>query len=854
MLTTIRAVLVLCAFNFTLFGVLDRIQKALEKNDFEKAMDLIEKGYEKEPDNAGIYYLHSQLLFTTTYDKFNPEEARQTIIVAREKYDSATEDLKEELLEESILPHDIDSLGIAIRDYLFHETLSKLTQSTIQDFRVKYPDSIYDDILIFKRDSIVFNRVKIADSKEGYADFIQNYTASIFKTEADSLLDRLRYLDLINTGTLKDYIGFRSKYPLTYRMKDVEKYILKVSTASHDQEVLENFIRTARTDVLRKKAADVLFYLTDRETDDHPMKDSIKYAFELFKRVLFPVMDRDIFGFHNTMGSMQIPYSYDDVQEEIKCISTTDDWLFVRKNAVGQIIQKDGNLLIDDVDDYESVSESVALITKDGQQFLYHKSGFRIMEEPVTSAEAFKNGWLKVERNSKWGLYTLMGFPIAEVRYDDIYQLGSFWVFERGGLLGVYTASKILKEIEENGLALEFKFDDLELVNEDLLIGFRDERECLLDNELNFLIPWGDYEIHPDPAGWYLRSEEGYYLYNNTDDRIIDRKYPYIESNDGWLALKTEDDWMLISRSGQLNPQKGYDSIKLINASAALVFNGENKVLVFGSGKEIQLEDHNIQAFPNRPEFLMISNQGALGLYDQNGESVFDGKYDNLTFLNDTLLKVTVKKKQGIIDTKGEFVLKPIFESLDEKDGLILTLHKGAIGCYDLSNNVLIPADYESRISKVGASYLVKKEGLFGLIDANEEEVLGFDFEDIKHWNDTSYLVKQEGKQNIINGLEEILVENIERTHLFYEQGSESIFRIVKDGKFGMISNENGMILKPEYSEILNIGDEENPLFFADQHLNNAGFHVVSYVNESGELIFSKAYRKEEFDRIICDD
>ncbi len=42
-------------------------------------------------------------------------------------------------------------------------------------------------------------------------------------------------------------------------------------------------------------------------------------------------------------------------------------------------------------------------------------------------------------------------------------------------------------------------------------------------------------------------------------------------------------------------------------------------------------------------------------------------------------------------------------------------------------------------------------------------------------------------------------------------------------------------------------------MIFADQHLDKAGFHVVSYVNEIGKLILSKAYTLEEFEDILCD-
>ena len=97
-------------------------------------------------------------------------------------------------------------------------------------------------------------------------------------------------------------------------------------------------------------------------------------------------------------------------------------------------------------------------------------------------------------------------------------------------------------------------------------------------------------------------------------------------------------------------------------------------------------------------------------------------------------------------------------------------------------------------------------------------------------------------------------MHQIEKLELLVEKDKERVFKFVQKGKFGLMSDQSGVLLKAEYSDIFNIGPKENPLFFADQHLSNAGFHVVSYVDDQGKLVFSKAYNKEEFDRILCED
>lgn len=845
----------LFVFQLLVFGTIDKIQKALEKKEFDKAEELIQRGYEKEPNNPGVNYYHALLLFDSTYDGFDADSARIIINKAITKYEEAPEELVSEINEEGITIENIQQLSDRIKNYLFQTTLKDVTLSSIESFRLKYPSSIFDAVLVFKRDSIIFDTIRSVNTKEGYIGFINQYPTSIFKVVADSLLDVLRYEDLEANGTLKDYYVFLKHYPLTNYSRKIESYILRNSTASHDTTSYTQFIQFAKNENLKKRAGDILYYLAPKEAlKIHPKSDSIYQVHQLTSLELFPVMDQNSFGFYTTNYFLQIPYQYNEIQYNTKCQTSIDDWLLVFEGDSGRIINKNNELIINNVDDYQSLNDGLAIISTNGKRWLYHKSGYKVIDNSIVDAEAIDHQWIKIKQNDKWGLYTFLGLPIAQSIYDDIYQLGDFWVFEKNGLLGVYTEALILKEIEERGLSLEFKFEDVELVNQSMLIGFRGNRECLMDNEMNFLIPWGEYEIYPDPSGWYLKTNEGYKLYNNADDRIMNRNYTYLESNEGWLILKTEEDWMLLPKKSGRTPTRGYDSLKIINPYTVLSMKEDQNQLLFGNGNTLTLKDHEIRSFTNHPEYVLISNNGSTGLYNEEGELIIDGTFSSLTFLNDSLVKVTIDKKQGLLTTKGKYLLNPLFDSMDEKEGLVLTLLGGKIGCLDLKNNTLISPNYESRITSMGDNYLARKDGNYGIINGNEDVIISFQYQKITQWNDSLYLVEQDGQLFVIDEQEEIIIEPMEELNPVFEYEDHTIYRFVKNGKFGLISNRWGTILMPEFTDILNIGSREKPLFFADQNLTTAGYHVITYLNEEGKVIFSKAYRKEEFDRILCDD
>ena len=842
-------------FQLLVFGTVDRIQKAMEKKEYDKVLELIGKGYEKEPQNPGISYYHALLFFERDFAEYNIDTARVAIVRAKRLFEEASPDLKQEVIDDGITLELVNKLLERIRDRAFQNTLNDLSISTIRGFQEKFPNSIYADVLTFKSDSIEFRIAKNSNSQNQLIQFIESHPTSIFKPKADSILDDMRVSELMIKGTLNDYYSFLERHPYTHQRQKIENYILKVSTASHREEKFRDFISYSSSRSLKKKAADILYYLVNTKNNiPHPLADSLQKVISSLKNQIYPVMEQGRIGFYDQNGRQQIDNLYLDIQEPAKCQLIDDDWVYVQDIDAGLIVSKSDQVILRNIEDYRSISIDVGLIMQQNKWFLYHKSGFKILDQPVQDASILANKWIKVKQGEKWGLYTYLGLPIAQSIYDDIYKIESFWVFERNGLLAVYTEPLILKEIEEKGLSLEFKFDDIELVNKNALIGFRDDRECLLDSTLNFLIPWGNYEINPEASGWYLKSDQGYRLYNKSEAEVMDRHYPYLESNEGWLALKTEKDWMLIPRNNGLQPSREYDSIKLVNAYSAILLKEGTSSLLFSSGEVVKVDGKQVRTFQNHPQFISISDGTTTALYDESGSQFLTGQFENTVFLNDSLVRVQIRGKQGLIHVNGDWVLNPVFDTIDEKKGLMLTLIKGKIGCYDPLINELIATEYEARVERMGEYYLAKKDGKYGVIDHAKSQILSFSYDQIQAWNDTTYLVKKNNEFLIVDLNEEPVTEPAESLNLLIKNDAQSIYRYIKNGKYGLLSNKFGELLKPEFTDVFNIGTSEDPLFFADQHLDKAGFHVVSYINQKGDLILSKAYTREEFDKILCDN
>ncbi len=841
---------------FAPLGNLDRIKRAFEKLEFDKAHELILKAYEKDPDNAGAIYYSALLYFTESFKGFDPDTARLITINARERFEKSNEEVKLELEEDGVTLQKIDELSISIRDRVYAEVDANISVRVAENFMTLYPNSPYNARLVFRRDSIVFDQVRKNDSLGVYERFLDEYKTEEFREIAIKRIDELRYQVLAHTGELSDYYKFLEKYPGTRFRDDIEAFIFKKATVDHRSTSYISFMQFANNQKLIKKAADILYYLQKENSFefDHPQKDSLSTIEQMEDLQLITAVEDGKFGFHTREGSLQIDYAYDDVAYEYKCDLTDSDWLFVKSTNSNQIINKSGVVVVPKLSEHKDLSFGAALVRHGNQSFLYHKSGFKILETDVRDADVMGGRWIRVLKNGKWALVSFSGSMLTDFEFDDIRMEGEFWVFEKGPLLAVYNEDLIDQDLHEGGLDLEFKFEDLELVNDTVLIGFRDDRECMLDNQLKFLIPWGVYEINPDDSGWYLRTRDGYRLYNHSEQDIMNQVHPYLETNAGWLAVKTSEDWMLLPRTSDVEPSRGYDSLKLLNDFSAFSKAGEEDKLAFSNGSSIEINNRKVRSFFNQPNYLLIEDEEIRSVVDSTGEVRIEGVFDEVTFFNDSLIKVKLEGKSGLVKLDSSFVLDLEYDAIDEDDGLVLSLKEGMIGCLDLGNGTVISPSYESRIERIGPNYLVKQGGKFGLVDAAEDSVLSFMYDEIKFWNDTSHLVRNGVEWNFVNHKEEQIEEPISFLSEILSNEEEAIFKYVRDGKYGLLSNRNGFLLSPEFTDIFNIGSDTDPVFFADQHLDKAGFHVVSYLNKEGDLLLSKAYTLEEFDKILCDN
>jgi hypothetical protein len=81
----------------------------------------------------------------------------------------------------------------------------------------------------------------------------------------------------------------------------------------------------------------------------------------------------------------------------------------------------------------------------------------------------------------------------------------------------------------------------------------------------------------------------------------------------------------------------------------------------------------------------------------------------------------------------------------------------------------------------------------------------------------------------------------------------KKIVKLHRDNYYGVMSSRMGLIIPISFTDIINLGTLDDPLYFTEKYIEEAGIYIVVYYNKKGELVRKQAYEEEEYERILCD-
>ncbi|WP_258099451.1 WG repeat-containing protein [Marinoscillum pacificum] len=840
-------------------GILNRIQKAYIDRDFEKTEKLILKSIQKDTINPGAKYYYSVLFLDTAFQRYHIDSSSLFIEAALNDFHIADAKIHEDLQDIGLSMDELIRQRNEVAKSAFFRADTTNTVAAWDDFRDRYSYSELMSQATYLRDSLAYELVLVIHTWEAYQGYFEQYPNSSFVPQAKENYHILLFKDYTKDDKTESYITFLKEHPKTPFRKQAEEVIFERTTVLNLKKEYIQFIRDYPKSHLVKKAADIAYYLgADPAQIDqqvyrlHPKIDSLKDLHQLNQEVLFTLFSEAKFGFLNSSGEVILDPKYQSVNADYLCGDITDSWLEVKLEDKNILISRTGDSLLSEVEDYQTISPAVRLVRQD-EQYLYHASGFKIIDQTVDDASILKNGWINFKHDYDWGICTPTGKVLLDARYDAIEMVGPYIVVEKDDQMAITT----VQHLSLGDADLDFQFDDYELIQDTLMQVFYEDQEGVIDTKLNFIVPLEEQEVYISGSFWYIKTPDVYQMVKEEEAEIIDQEFSNIAVNDGWLALKKEN-WILLSRyPGGVRPMNDIDSVKMLNEFATLIKKGDTLDLLFQNRERVPLVESNelsVFIWPGSDaSYLDVKDGFEHKVIDRDANLIFWGDFDELTLMADSLFKYKYRGKTGVRRTDGSNVVAAEYDVVDKENQLLFLLKDGRIGCYDLRNGALIPAEYSARIKRIRENYEVVKNGKHGLVNAVNKKVVGFNYDEMIDWNDTSLWVRDGLDWSLINLDEEVIEQEIHSVKLWIKVGDEQLAIISGEDGYGLYGNVRGEILPIEYNEIINVGSLSNPVFMAEQHLKAAELYVVTYFNAQGETIKSIPYRSQEYDLIYCD-
>lgn len=341
------------------------------------------------------------------------------------------------------------------------------------------------------------------------------------------------------------------------------------------------------------------------------------------------------------------------------------DVLKVQKEGKWGLINLNGNeisdIIYDDIKTLKGVENSI-IVEKDGNIGLLNSKGNKIADTIYsginTFGEDYKNGYITVDKENKYGLISFSGEEILENQYEKIEEKYSDKYFviteNKKQQLIDKQGNKILtenfdeiKQIANSGIIftkqnkyglmdfegntiIEPTYDDLKEINSDVFSAKRDGKTGVIDKEQNEKIAFLYQDINYNKkAGIYIADDENY------KSTILDTNFEIkvmgilseINKDTGYMKLKIDEDY------------KYYN---------------------------FKFEEKKVQDILSSNKLFMKKENGKYGFVDKKGNKVVDYIYDDVTEFNK--YGYAAVKKDGLwgsINSEGNVVIEPTYNLED---------------------------------------------------------------------------------------------------------------------------------------------------------------------------------------------
>ena len=656
----------MCCISFT--GKIRRGFSALEVYNYFEAKRLFEKE-ESKHIVAASYGL--SIIYQREDNPFsNIDSAYVKIVRAVDHFSDVKPGLREKYAQ-----FGVDSISImAQRDLIsaimYANAVAENSVAAYQGFIDRHPWSDKKKDAIYKRDSLAFEIAITTSRSAGYEQFLRTYPNSVFSQEAKSSYDRLLYVENTQTDNFVDYLNFLEKYPDSPYRPDAEDKIYEIATRNGTRDSYEKFIQDFPSNHNVKNAWKKLFnvHLQDEYSlnslqnfknsfPDYPYSKELEQQLEIAEVKLYPLSKDGKWGFLSKDNTYKIDFIYDEVEE---------------------------------------FSEGLAVVKMNEKYGYINKLGDLVIPPGFDDALSFNEGHAVVGVNEKWGMINRNGEFTVEPRYEDLGNLESgLAYFQEGELYGYF---------DEKGLVrLQPQFTDAYDFKDGRAIVSYNDYYGVIDLFGTTYVPYKYEDVAAYGVGVYkarLRSNWG--IINEKGDTIVPFIYDYIgEMHDNRALVERGGEFNFITQKGKLILDKWIPDYSEFRQLARFR-NGYAKInyedgynLVDTTGK--RLFPRNQLDVGQFGELIAVKKGKTWGYLTKTGSVAIPNTFSLARSFEGKYALAGAEPLWGVIDKKGKYLIEPYFEQLSFlNDSLIVAKSRGSYGILTIDADTLLNFSYIS--------------------------------------------------------------------------------------------------------------------------------------------------------------
>jgi hypothetical protein len=834
----------------------------LGRQKWERAYEQGRKALHRDSVNASANYVMASYFFAPENPAFQLDSAYRYTLAAQSDYQQTTPRQRERLKRFPLDSLVLVRLRERIDSSAFGRARKLHTEKAYVDFLVSFPTARQQAEARDLRDAVAFDQAAALNTFQAFGQYLERYPNAHQAPEARSRYEQLLYEASTRDQHLSSYEQFVHDYPQSPYRAEAERNIFEISTAGGTVGPFIAFLEKYPHSRERVGARNLLYHLLPEDLTVEQLPrvlqgDSLARVLTADQRYLVPFLHKGYFGFMDEDGKEVLDAAIEELESEYLCGNIHEDVLILPNG----IMARNGVMIYHGaVSGVEDLGAGFLLVQGDACTRVVHKTGFIPLDSCVQEARMLSGRLLAIRVNDHWSVRTLAGRLLLGESWDDVQAAGNVVILKKNEKYWLTTLEQVACIADQQPLGLRDVFNDVKPWSNGLIWFRAGSHEGVLGQHLDIQVPARQQRLGPAFFGAIATTPDSKHILYDTRHRTAN-SYDSIAVHEPWVAAKAAYTWYLLSPARRAAAVATYDSL-YITGPFAIGTKHDSLFVHMTSGTVLPFdEEARIEFVPGQDSsaFLSVEYNKARTVYSRDGRKLFSGTYDRIQYAGQGLFIVSRKEKKGLVTEDGKPVLPIEYDAIGSaSNGTVSLLKAMKFGMFDIVRKKLIKPLYAKNLQPYNDRAIVAfKEGHHGFIGWDNTAVASgdFDFMEIKAWNDSVALVKKDAHWMLYNiATRAVVLDNIKSYELIRDTPNEKLAIIRQDNRYGVLHSQRGTILPVTYSDIVNVGSAEIPMYFTEKHVEEASLFVVIYYRQDGEMIRKEVYDQDAYEKIYCSD